>query len=451
MDYFSSLRLLLYRSLFATELTVALVMFVFSLPRRKGLWWRLPLSLLLVYGSCFIFPTQSNAWISTLSFLTMFLVAFGVCFLVFDSDWKTLLFCAVAAYNTQHAGYELYDLLLRIFHVGTAGSFYETTSNVSLFASPLQAILYMVSYLLLYWVFYVLFARRIEKGNPFTIHRAIVFALVAVCGFADNIINSVVLEYVQEANNATLVVLAFLSLLLCVVCMVMQFEIATRSKLDSDIEALKIVRSKEREQYKISKENAEQLRIKAHDLKHQIHELGHRKSIANETIQEITSLVDIYDSDIKTGNPSMDMILTEKSRLCSKRGIRFSIMADGKALSRLSESDVYSLLGNIIDNAIEATVQLPEDQRSISLNIHRIKGFSSVVEENPFVLENLHFGKDGLPITSKENKENHGFGIKSIAYVAKKYDGDLKIESGGGIFHLSLLLPEEPKQDEQNS
>ncbi len=442
MDYFSSGRLLLYRSLFVTEIAVAMFIFCFTLPRRKGIWWRLPLTLIICYGSVFIFPTLSNVWVSIFSFLVMFLAMFGACLIVFESDWKTVLFCAVAAHNTQHAAYQLYDLLLRLFHVGAAGSFYETTANVSLFSSPLQAILYLIAYLSIYWLFYVFFARRIKKGSPFTIRRYVVFALVLVCGFADNVINSVVIEYVQEANNATLVVLAFLSLLLCVVCMTMQFEIANRSKLDSDIATLKVVRSKEREQYQISKQNAELLSIKAHDLKHQIHELGQRKSIADETIEEISSLVDVYDSDIKTGNPSMDMILTEKSRLCSKEGIHLSLMADGKALSLLSESDVYSLLGNIIDNAIEATVQLPEGNRSISLNIHRIKGFSSIVEENPYLAQNLRFGKDGLPLTSKENKANHGFGIKSIAYVAKKYDGDLQIKAEDGIFHLSLLIPD---------
>ena len=448
MEYFSSPRLLMYRALFMSELLVAILLFCFTLPRRKGFAWRLPLALLLSYASCFIFPTQSNAIISVFSFLAMFLVAFGACFIVFESQWKTLLFCAVAAYNTQHAAYELYDLLLRIFRVGTAGSFYETTTNVSLFSSPLQAILYLVSYLLIFWLFYLFFARRLKKDSPLTINQAIVFGLVVVCGLADNVINSVVIEFVQEANNATLIVLAFLSLLLCLVCMTMQFEIAARSKLDSDIATLKVVRSKEREQYRVSKENAELLSIKAHDLKHQIYEIGQRKSIAEEAIKEISSLVDIYDSDIKTGNPSMNIILTEKSRLCNKKGIRLSLMADGKALSGISESDVYSLLGNIIDNAIEATVQLPENERSISLKIHHVKSFSSIVSENPFRSENLRFGRDGLPLTSKENKANHGFGIKSIAYVSKKYDGDLKIKADNGIFSLSILLPDNPTKKE---
>ncbi len=443
MDYYSSLRLLIYRPLVMTELLVALLLFCHPLLRRKGSYWRIPLAIILCYGSCFIFPTISNIWISIGSFFAIFLALFGSCFLVFDSDWKGLLFLAIAIYNTQHAAYELYDFLLRVFQAGNAGSFYESTSNLALFNTPLQAILYSAAYLVIYWLFYLLFARKIKRGVPIVIQRGMIFVLIVVCAVSDIVINSIVLEYVQEANNATLIILSLLSLMLCMVCMTMQFEISTRSKLDSDIAALKIVRSKEREQYQISKQNAELLSIKAHDLKHQIHELGQRKSIADDTIEEISSLVDIYDADIKTGNPSMDMILTEKGRLCANKGIRFSLMADGKALSQLSESDVYSLLGNIIDNAIEAVIQLPEKQRLISLKIHRIKGFSSITEENPYREENLRFGKDGLPLTSKENKANHGYGIKSIAYVAKKYGGDLRIPAEDWIFSLSLLLPDE--------
>ena len=270
-----------------------------------------------------------------------------------------------------------------------------------------------------------------------------VFAVVIVCLVSDIVINSFVLDYTEEASYASRNIISALSLLLCVIALTMQFEVAVRYRLDNDIATLKVVRSKEREHYRISKENSELIALKAHDLRHQIRELGQRKEIAAETIEEISSLVDIYDSDIKTGNTSMDLILTEKSRICSKNKIRISIMAEGTALSMLNEPDTYSLLGNILDNAIEAVKKLPEDKRSISFSVKALGGLTTIKEENPYLEGELRFGSDGLPLTSKANKANHGYGVRSIDYVAKKYGGDLTISASDGIYSLSLLLPKE--------
>ncbi len=440
--YFELGRLLLYRPLFMTELLAAAALFSFSLRKRKGAWWRIPLAILLCYASCFIYPTISNSVFNILSFTTSYLFVFAGSFLIFESDWKTLLFCIVAGYNLQHAAYESYDLILHLFHLGGAGSFYESTGgNLALFSSPIEAVVYFLSYLVMYYLAYIIFARRIKRGSPISIHNGFVFGIGIFCILSNIVVNSVALEFVQDATNSVFVIIAFLSLLLCIIAMTTQFELATRFKLDSDIATLKVVRSKEREQYRVSKQNAELLAIKAHDLKHQIHELGTRKSIASETIEEISSLVDIYDSDVKTGNPSMDMVLTEKTRLCTSKQIHLSLMADGTALECLSESDIYSLLGNILDNAIEATVQLPEGQRSISLTVKKAHGFAHINADNPYMEKNLRFGQDGLPLTSKENKANHGYGIKSIAYVAEKYHGDLSIKAEDGVFSLSVMIP----------
>ena len=434
--------LLLYRPLFMTELLLAGLLFCFSLPRRKGLAWRLPLALAICYGSCFALPTIGNSLAITGSFFALYLVYFAMSFLVFDADWRTLLFCTIAAYNLQHASYELFDMLLRITSTGSgAGSFYETEGSGGLFSTPLQALVYTLTYLLTYWLGYVFFGRRIKKGNTISIRNMVVFIVAIFCLFADIVINSLVLEYVADAGKGVLNIISTLSLLLCVTCLIMQFEVATRYRLDNDIATLKVVRSKEREQFRASKENSELIALKAHDLRHQIHVLGEKKEIAKETIEEISSLVDIYDADIKTGNPAMDMILTEKSGLCNKNKIRLSIMADGDSLDMLSESDVYSLLGNILDNAIEAVMKLPEEERSISFFVRTVKGFANISEENPYMEKELRFDSSGFPITSKENKANHGYGVRSIDYVARKYDGDLHMEASDGIFSLSVLIP----------
>ena len=426
-----------------TELLIACLLFSFSLPKRKQLFWRITLALVICYGACFAFPTISNPLWNTFTFLMLYLVAFGAHFLVFDADWKTILFVTIAGYNVQHASYELYDLLLRLTQTGTgAGSFYDTEGASGLFSTPLQALVYAGSYLLLYWLSYVFFGRRIKKGNPVSIHNVI------VCLVSDIVINSFVLDYTEEASYASRNIISALSLLLCVIALTMQFEVAVRYRLDNDIATLKVVRSKEREHYRISKENSELIALKAHDLRHQIRELGQRKEIAAETIEEISSLVDIYDSDIKTGNTSMDLILTEKSRICSKNKIRISIMAEGTALSMLNEPDTYSLLGNILDNAIEAASapglkELPDDLRTVTLDFRSTGNFFMISANNP--CETCPVIINGKIETTKENKTEHGFGLMNIESAAAVYGGEVSVscdpESYGGLFTIEVMLP----------
>lgn len=106
----------------------------------------------------------------------------------------------------------------------------------------------------------------------------------------------------------------------------------------------------------------------------------------------------------------------------------------------MSASDLSSLFGNIIDNAIEAVLKLDGDYRLIKISAHEKNGFLSLVEEN-YVDGDVKFSKGGLPISTKENQIYHGFGSKSIKYIATKYNGTYSFEQKGNKFKVSLLFP----------
>ena len=71
--------------------------------------------------------------------------------------------------------------------------------------------------------------------------------------------------------------------------------------------------------------------------------------------------LDTYDSSFNTGNKSLDVVLTEKKLLCDNKGIKFFCMADGKLLNGIKVSDIYSLFGNAIDNAIECLADVADE------------------------------------------------------------------------------------------
>ena len=115
-------------------------------------------------------------------------------------------------------------------------------------------------------------------------------------------------------------------------------------------------------------------------------------------------------------------------------------MTDGALLSFMNEAEIYSLFGNAIDNAIAAVLPLPQDKRSIGVNVGRVKDFVTVNVHNYFDGE-LEFGTDGLPRTSKGDEVNHGYGLKSIRYIVNKYDGNMSVEASGNLFNLNIIFP----------
>ena len=139
------------------------------------------------------------------------------------------------------------------------------------------------------------------------------------------------------------------------------FEVYYRNNLNRKYEIIQAIRKGEKEQYQLSKQTIDMINVKCHDFRHQIRDMGRYNHIDENVIKNINSYIDIYDSAIKTSNKTLNVILGEKSLICNKYNIKFSCVADGQLISFMEEEDIYSLFGNIIDNAIDAVKELEED------------------------------------------------------------------------------------------
>jgi len=99
----------------------------------------------------------------------------------------------------------------------------------------------------------------------------------------------------------------------------------------------------------------------------------------------------------------------------------------------------YSLFGNIIDNAVEAVKPLPLEERVISLSC-REEGDVLVIEESNYFSGGLKLDH-GLPATSKGDSSRHGFGTKSIQYIAAQHGGTMDIRVADNMFFLTIRFP----------
>lgn len=194
----------------------------------------------------------------------------------------------------------------------------------------------------------------------------------------------------------------------------------------------------QKQQMKLSQETIDLINVKCHDIKNQIATLGN--NIPEDELADLKRAIDIYDTAFKSGNEVLDVLLMEKFMQCENKKIRLDCMIDGELLSFMKKSDVYSLFGNAIDNAIEAVDKInDEEKRCINIRVKKSRGMILVHVENQYLGE-LSF-EEGLPQTTKKDKRYHGFGMKSIRMIVEKYHGFLSAGSKDNMFSLDILLP----------
>ena len=213
-------------------------------------------------------------------------------------------------------------------------------------------------------------------------------------------------------------------------------------RVRKELEAVQNVLQNQYVQYKQSRESIELINYKYHDLKHQIAVLRSeedpkkREEFLNRMEEEIRQ----YEAQNKTGNKVLDTVLTTKSLYCTKHGITFTCVADGTLLDFMDVMDICSIFGNALDNAIECELKISDkEKRLIHVTVSKQKMFLILRFEN-YCEETLQY-QEGALVTTKKEKEFHGYGLKSIQYTANKYEGAVSMNVEDNWFELKVLIP----------
>ncbi|MDO4623260.1 MAG: GHKL domain-containing protein [Eubacteriales bacterium] len=207
-----------------------------------------------------------------------------------------------------------------------------------------------------------------------------------------------------------------------------------------EVNAIRNVLHTQYMQFRQSQDNIELINEKYHDLKHQLQLLRMNSINYHEQIDEIEKEIRIYESDYHTGSSVLDTILTSKGQLCLKYDIRMYVVADGSLLDKVSVVDLAAVFGNALDNAIEHELQIPEkEKRLIRVNVSRRNEMVCILIENYFQGTLLTEGTE--LVTTKADKQYHGYGIKSIRHTVQKYGGFMTAAVEDNWFRLKILLP----------
>jgi sensor histidine kinase YesM len=143
-------------------------------------------------------------------------------------------------------------------------------------------------------------------------------------------------------------------------------------------------------------------------------------------------------TEIKTGNPVTDVVLTQKQREAEGKGIGFECEFIYPTNTNINAFDVSVILCNALENAFEGATGC--ENPYVLIKAYRKKN-AYMLEVKNSILKSVEMdGETGLPETTKEDKTSHGFGLANIRKVAQKYYGDIDIHQDENSFALTVML-----------
>lgn len=428
---------IIWAVVFPTELLTASCLC--ASPHRKRSHWPLRTGISLLSGILFmylmskLFSKAAIPYDSVLFLGTFFVIWLGICFSYRVSPAGGIYVC-ILGYAVQHFASSAYILLFEML-------FHRQPYSLS---SPAELSVYLVVYTVSYAGLYMMLIRKIPSRRGYQASTGL-----SIQGFLVVIPITIWLSLLSKrymTNFNQIAVTQVYAMVCCLLVLWIQYWQNRTVVLRMDAAMSERVMEERRRQFAQSVANMDVINQKCHDLKYQIQALKNNAAVSaggESAIDEVMDAVHLYDDFFQTGNEILDTVLMEKSIACRRYNIYFTAIADGSRLTFMAPMDLYVMMGNALDNAIEASRQIKDIRRRvISLSL-KAKGDLTILQvENTFEGEIL-FDEDGMPLTGKKNKAYHGFGVKSIRSIAASYGGTMKLAAEDQQFLLTLLFAEQ--------
>ena len=437
---------------FTIEMLIASVMLIkHRLRFRFKAYISIPVGLLISFAGAsisviglyfFVKPEQWNEIINIVVYVIPLIGIFGGILFAYKIKVPQLILLLSVAYTFQHMAYQwstiFVDILFNTIMYNSLGQegYVNNQTTISLVST-------ILTYAIRGGIFvasYFLIARPYVKYSKYILKTVNIIVLGVLVFLVCNVANTYVAQNMWW-DSTLRGIMAGTLIIFCIVfdtLVVGGFVVMEHRQETTIIKAT--LQSKVRQQEMMEK-NINFINMKCHDLRKELRRLKENKgNLTDEDFCLLEESLNFYDSSIKTGNINIDALIQDKLIYCNSLGIEFTALVDGDAFKEIDTSDVYFLLVNIIDNAIEATENIEQkEHRVISLTASKKHGVLFIEETNYFNGE-IKFNNDGSIKTTKANAKYHGYGTKSIAYIAKKYDGKVEYEVKDNIFKLKVVI-----------
>lgn len=186
----------------------------------------------------------------------------------------------------------------------------------------------------------------------------------------------------------------------------------------------------------------DQLSAVKHDLRN--HLLYVNKYVAEgglgkveEYVSSIKEMIGSVGAPVVTGNSMLDYIIS--SKLKDEKDIAFVASGALGFPDGMDELDIAVLMGNLLDNAIDAVSVLDKKEKLIEMNFQSFNGYRNITIRNDIITSVLENNSE--LVTTKEDKRSHGFGMRSVKNIVGKYDGIIECYEQDGKFCVHLAFP----------
>lgn len=304
--------------------------------------------------------------------------------------------------------------------------------------------IYRIMAMIINQVLLVLIFNIILKYKVTTIKKnewRLILSILGISFASLALIHVAVLEMDIEAQYSKFLMFSeFGIIILNIVCFYMTYSL---SRTNAEAEELRMKRQQEK--YRLSyaeniKNQYEEIRRMRHDMKQNlavISELYRKQKYdeASRFADRVSDNLSKFDNVIDVQNDFINAILNSKLITASAYGIRI-ICSSSNNISGIDDIDLCNLLGNMLDNAIEAAKVCEKGYIEVSINSDENKLL--VIIANSIAQSVLKSNKD---LTStKRDSERHGYGIKTIRSIAHKYDGVAKFYEENNMFYCQVLM-----------
>lgn len=354
------------------------------------------------------------------SYIFVFLITLLLLWFCFDVNFWKILFIGTASYDIQH----FYTFSFSVLGINI---FKLERPYYILFGVCYLALLSLLVYFLPVRIYYKKFYKELSNKSTLIV-TSITVLLISIYS---TIINAAGLFNLSSRIYACIVSIILLYVL---------FALAHNQQTMSENVMMEHMFKAQSKQKEIYDKNIEALNVKYHDLKHQLTNLKKQLNNSdNEEIHELENVLNAFSANINTNNKLLDAIFYEKLCYGEQYGIKFDCLVDGSGIDFMSSADICALFGNALDNAIEAVLKCNEENRNITVRVKGENSLFRILVENYYDKE-LNISESGF-CTSKKDKEFHGYGIKSMRYITKKYNGNMTIDYSDNSFRLMFMFP----------
>lgn len=297
-------------------------------------------------------------------------------------------------------------------------------------------------------LFIILFVRILALHNKYKSNAKISLKYVYLLAFntCGSVFIAHTLFFLSSMNKAS-VEMTYISSLVVVVINILNFRIYNILSEEYDVKRKNAVYEQQVEFYKNHIKEKEEILLKIREMQHETknqfifilgllehEEIIRAKKFINQNIREINN---IKNNFAHSNNIVIDSLINYKFSIAEKKKILLDIKINIWINLPVDDGDICILLGNAIDNAIEATLKVQEKDRFINLYIRCIKNTLVITMVNSY--DKTVHSVNGNLISTKKDRENHGMGLVSMRKVVDKYNGIILIDEGE-FFSIKIVL-----------